>query len=220
MELLDRLTALGRLLPSVVFVTAYRWHVVAAFNKRTFDYVLKPFSNERIEEALDIVFRRSAGQQAVRSKETLPHRQRLSPQERERIAIKANGRVLLIAPEEVVAVHAEGNYVLLQADAGSHLLRVSISSIAKKLRPYGFLRIHRSVIVNASFVEELQALPTGEYTLRIKGGREYTVTRRYAGSAFMGLLDNRRASAFLDQARLGIENGKGTRGNHRSVSSF
>jgi DNA-binding LytR/AlgR family response regulator len=71
----------------------------------------------------------------------------------------------------------EGNYVLLQADAGSYHLRVSISSIAKKLRPYGFLRIHRSVLVNASFVEELQPLPTGEYTLRIKGGKEYAVVQ-------------------------------------------
>jgi DNA-binding LytR/AlgR family response regulator len=135
--------------------------------------------DKRIEDALDIVFRRSAGQQAVRLVETLPHLQRLAPQKREKIAIKANGRVLFIAPEDVVAVHAEGNYVVLQAHAGSHLLRVSISSIAEKLRPYGFLRIHRSVLVNASFVEELQALPTGEYTLRIKGGKEYTVTRTY-----------------------------------------
>ena len=64
--------------------------------------------------------------------------------------------------------------MLLKADAGSgsHLLRVSISSIAKKLRPYGFLQIHRSVLVNASFVEEVQPLPTGEYTLRIKGGKD------------------------------------------------
>jgi two-component system LytT family response regulator len=136
-------------------------------------------SNERIEEALDIVFRRSAAVRAVRLVETLPQLQKLSPQKREKIAIKANGRILFIAPDDVMAVHAEGNYVLLQADAGSYLLHVSISSIAKKLRPYGFLRIHRSVLVNASFVEELQPQSTGEYTLRIKGGKEYTVTRTY-----------------------------------------
>jgi DNA-binding LytR/AlgR family response regulator len=116
---------------------------------------------------------------AVRSVETFPKLQRLSQQMREKIAIKANGRILLIAPDDVVAVRAEGNYVLLQADARSHLLRVSISSIAEKLRPYGFLRIHRSVLVNASFVEELKKLPTGEYSLRIKGGKKYTVTRTY-----------------------------------------
>jgi two-component system, LytTR family, response regulator len=178
-ELLDQLTTLGRLLPSVVFVTPYQQQSLAAFNKHVVEYVLKPFSNERIEEALDIVFRRSAGERAVRLLETLPHLQRLFQQKSEKIAIKANGRILLVDPDDVVSVHAEGNYVLLQADAGSHLLRVPISSIAKKLRPYGFLQIHRSVLVNASFVEELWPLPTGEYTLRMKGGQEYTVTRTY-----------------------------------------
>jgi two-component system LytT family response regulator len=178
-QLLDQLTARGRLLPSVVFVTAYQQHALAAFDKHAVDYVLKPFSNERIEEALDIVFRRSAAERAVRSVEALPPPRTLSPRKREKIAIKANGKILFIAPDDVVAVHAEGNYVLLQADTSSYLLRVSISSIAEKLRPYGFLRIHRSALVNASFVEELQPLPTGEYMLRIKGGREYTVTRTY-----------------------------------------
>src|ERR1700723_3363349 len=121
----------------------------------------------------------SAAERGIRLVEILPQPQKSSPQKREKIAIKVNGKILFIAPDDVMAVHAEGNYVLLQADTGSYLLRVSISSIAEKLRPYGFLRIHRSALVNASFVEELQPLPTGEYMLRIKGGREYTVTRTY-----------------------------------------
>jgi two-component system LytT family response regulator len=153
--------------------------VLSAFEKHAADYVLKPYSNERIEQAADTVFPRSASERATRLVEPLPQLEKLSQQKREKIAIKANGRILFIAPDDVMAVHAEGNYVLLQADAASYLLHVSISSIAKKLRPYGFLRIHRSVLVNASFVEELQPLASGEYTLRIKGGKEYTVTRTY-----------------------------------------
>jgi two-component system LytT family response regulator len=153
--------------------------VLSAFEKHAADHVLKPYSNERIEQASDTVFSRSASERASRLVAPLPQLEKLSQQKREKIAIKANGRILFIAPDDVMAVHAEGNYVLLQADAESYLLRVSISSIAKKLRPYGFLRIHRSVLVNASFVEELQPLPTGEYTLRVKGGKEYTVTRTY-----------------------------------------
>jgi two-component system LytT family response regulator len=178
-KLLDQLTELGRYLPSVVFVTPYQQHALAASNKHAVEYVLKPFSNKRIEEALDTVFRRSAGEQASSLLETLPHLQRLFQQKSEKIAIKANGRILFIDPDDLVSIHAEGNYVLLQADAHSHLLRASISSIAKKLRPYGFLQIHRSVLINASFVEEIQPLPTGEYALRIKGGKKYTVTRTY-----------------------------------------
>jgi two-component system LytT family response regulator len=51
--------------------------------------------------------------------------------------------------------------------------------MAEKLKPYGFIRIHRSVVVNISAVEEIQPLPTGEYRLCLKGGLEYLVTRRY-----------------------------------------
>jgi hypothetical protein len=51
--------------------------------------------------------------------------------------------------------------------------------MAEKLKPYGFIRIHRSVVVNISAVEEIQPLPTGEYRLRVKGGERYLATRTY-----------------------------------------
>jgi two-component system LytT family response regulator len=66
---------------------------------------------------------------------------------------------------EIVAVQAEGNYVSLQRRPHPYLLRESLSSMADKLKPYGFIRIHRSVVVNISAVEEIQPLPTGEYRL-------------------------------------------------------
>jgi len=78
-----------------------------------------------------------------------------------------------------VAVQAAGYYVSLRYQPNPYLLRESISSIAEKLKPYGFVRIHRSVVVNASAVEEIQPLPTGEYRLRVRGGKEYMVTRTY-----------------------------------------
>jgi len=110
---------------------------------------------------------------------TLPILRQLSQQQPARIAIKANGSILFIDPSDVLVVQAEGNYVLLEREGGSYLLRESISVMARKLRPYGFLQIHRSVLVNASFVEEIQPYATGEYGLRLKGGKEYTVTRTY-----------------------------------------
>ena len=96
-----------------------------------------------------------------------------------RVAIKVNGKILFINLSDVVAVQAEGNYVSLQRNGSSYLLRESISAVAKKLEPQGFIRIHRSILVNASFVEEIRPCPTGEYGLRVKGGKEYTVTRTY-----------------------------------------
>jgi DNA-binding LytR/AlgR family response regulator len=96
-----------------------------------------------------------------------------------RIAIKAKGRILLLDLADILAVQAEGNYVSLLRRPNAYLVHESLSSMAEKLKPYGFIRIHRSVVVNISAVEEIQPLPTGEYRLRVKGGNEYLVTRTY-----------------------------------------
>ena len=178
LELLGRLQQYGRPLPSVVLVTAHAEHAVAAFEKHAVDYVLKPFSSERVNQALEFAFRRTASERAARFVELMPHLPVLQ-QKSFKIAIKSNGRILFIDPHELVVVQAEGNYVLLQQQTGSYLLRESISTIAEKLKPHGFVRIHRSVLVNGSFVQEIRPCATGEYELRVRGGKEYTVTRTY-----------------------------------------
>src|ERR1700683_2049349 len=96
-----------------------------------------------------------------------------------RIAFKAKGGILLLDLADILAVQAEGNYVSLRHQRHPYLVHESLSSMAEKLKPYGFIRIHRSVVVNTSAVEEIRPLPTGEYRLRIRGGREYSVTRTY-----------------------------------------
>jgi len=96
-----------------------------------------------------------------------------------RIAFKAKGSILLLPLADIVAVQAEGNYVSLRHRPNPYLVRETLSSMAEKLKPYGFIRIHRSVVVNVSAVEEIQPLQTGEYRLRVKGGSNYLVTRTY-----------------------------------------
>ena len=179
LDLLGRLQKNKRPLPSVVFVTAHAQYAVAAFEKHAVDYVLKPFSGERVNQALEFACRRTVSERAARLMDLIPHPPVLAPQHSSKIGIKSNGRILFIDPFEVVVVQAEGNYVLLQRENGSDLLRESISTIAEKLKAYGFVRIHRSVLVNASFVKEIRPCATGEYQLRVKDGREYTVTRTY-----------------------------------------
>src|SRR6202049_1839663 len=96
-----------------------------------------------------------------------------------RIAFKANGSIRLLDLADILAVQAEGNYVSLRPRTNSYLVHESLSCMAEKAHTYGFIRIHRSVVVNISAVEEIQPLPTGEYRLRVKGGKEYLVTRTY-----------------------------------------
>jgi len=178
-ELVDHIRERNLPLPSIVFVTAHVKDAVAAFERHTVDYVIKPFSNQNINEALDRAARRAKGERAAKLIEALPQLQKLSRPQYPRIAIKAKGRILLINPGDVVVVQAEGNYVSLQRESDSYLLRESISVVAEKLKPYGFIRIHRSALVNTSFVVEIKPYPTGKYGLRVKGGKEYAVTRGY-----------------------------------------
>jgi len=178
-ELVGELRKRNFPLPSIVLVTAHVEHAVAAFERHTVDYVLKPFSNESINEALDRAARRAKGERAAKLIEALPPLQKLSRPDHPMIAIKAKGRILFINPGDVVAVQAEGNYVSLQRESDSYLLRESISRVAEKLKPYGFIRIHRSALVNTTFVVEIKPYSTGKYGLRVKGGKEYAVTSAY-----------------------------------------
>jgi len=120
-----------------------------------------------------------AREQTASSTETFPGLRALAKPQSLRVAIKVRGKILFINLGDVVAVQAKGKCVWLRQNASSYLLRESISVVAERLESRGFIRIHRSVLVNASFVEEIWPLSTGEYCLRVKGGKEYTVTRTY-----------------------------------------
>ena len=124
-----------------------------------------------------LVIARDVGEQTARSMETFPGLQALAKPQSLRVAIKVRGKILFINLGDVVAVQAMGKYVSLQRNGSSYLLRESISVVAERLATHGFIRIHRSVLVNTSFV--IRPLSTGEYCLRVEGGKEYTVTRTY-----------------------------------------
>ena len=136
-------------------------------------------SHERVREPLTIAFRQAATVPATIPNPALPQAEGSPAWKSGRIAIKSNGRIVLIDPTEILVAEAQGNYVLLQQSKGSVLLRGQISALAEKLQPYGLIRIHRSYLVNAAHVEGMEALVTGEYLLRMRGGKEYNVTRTY-----------------------------------------
>ncbi len=178
LQLIEELSLQTGPMPSVIFVTAYHEHAVEAFEKRAVDYVLKPLVPTRVHEALDIAVRRSQQERAELLLGALKEL-KLRPQRAARMAIKDKGRVIFVDVAEIISVEANGNYVLLQQQAGSYLLRQTMAEIADQLGPEGFIRIHRSVLVNGAHVESIQPGVGSEYLLRTKGGKEFHVTRTY-----------------------------------------
>ncbi len=99
-----------------------------------------------------------------------------------RIAIRVGDKVLFLDAGQVIAAQASGNYVSLQHVSGSYLIREPIARIEQKLGPFGFVRIHRGILVNAAFVKEFTRASGGEYLIRMTSGQEYTVSRTYKGN--------------------------------------
>ena len=122
---------------------------------------------------LRLVERNVTRSAVIPSKRTIPQRQC-------RIAIKGtHGTIVLVDLENVFSVRAKGNYVLLDEASRSHCLRGSIGKMERHLGPFGFVRIHRSSLINAIWADELRRRPSGGYVLRLRGGQEYVVTRCY-----------------------------------------
>jgi LytTr DNA-binding domain len=139
----------------------------------------KVFDEREMGRVLDVAFRRTASDGTAEIAEKAPEQRRSSRSETSRIAINKKGRILFINPSDVLTVVGQGNYVLLQCESNLCRLRESMSAMAEKLEPYGFVRIHRSVLVNKSWVEEIRPYTPGLYLLRLQGGKEFTVTRTY-----------------------------------------
>ncbi len=97
----------------------------------------------------------------------------------ERIAIKVKGSVLFVNPIEVVAAKAQGNYVSLLYRTRTYLVRETMATAEQKLKGVGFVRIHRSILVNVNLVKDLRRDNTGTYVLRMTDGSEHPVGRAY-----------------------------------------
>jgi two-component system LytT family response regulator len=171
--------------PVTIFVTAYDKYAIQAFDAHAVDYLLKPFSDERFEGALQQA-RRYLGTQAtreLREKLTAATQERSSVDARsgflERVVLKSNGCVTFLDVDDIDWIEAAGVYVYLHVGARTHLYRSSVAQLIQRLDPKRFVRIHRSAAVNTSRIRELQARSHGDYTLVLKDGKELTLSRAY-----------------------------------------
>jgi len=159
---LELASVLGRFkdAPQVVFVTAHAEHAVEAFDLRAVDYVLKPVREERLREAVRRIG--DAGTTAP-DDETLP--------------VELGGVTRFVNRSEVFYVEAHGDYARLHTAAGSHLVRLPLSTLEQRWGDAGFLRIHRSLLVSLAHVAEIRT-DNGRCSV-VVNGTELQVSRRH-----------------------------------------
>lgn len=175
-------------LPVVVFVTAYDRYALEAFEIHAVDYLLKPYTEERLLEALERarrhVLARNVGvlnQRIDQLLQRLEQHGASSPQSyTKRIAIKQSGRVRFLDVDEIDWIEAADNYVCLHSDGRTYLLRATMSGLMAQLDPDAFLRIHRSYGVNAERIREVRPLSSGDAVVVLEDGTELRSSRTYS----------------------------------------
>ena len=181
-------------MPPVVFVTAFDTHALQAFRVHALDYVLKPFDDARVEEALsharEHLTTRRDGELGRRLAALLGDREAtLAPHTTppaspatyvSRFGVRDDDRTRFVAASSIDWFEADSNYVVLHVGTTEYRLRTAISVLARSLDPRQFAQIHRSIIVNLDRVREVQAWFGGDYVAILHDGRRLRVSRTFA----------------------------------------
>jgi two-component system, LytTR family, response regulator len=167
-------------MPPVIFITAHDEYAIQAFEVNAVDYLLKPVTRERFQQALARVRERISAQgQDNGHVRALLQQLSAPPRFLARVALRAAGKISFVNVEDIMYVQAAENYVQLHLKSARHLLHVPIATLEASLDPETFLRIHRSMIVNVKHVQELETGPHGEYIVVLKGGTKLQSSRSY-----------------------------------------
>jgi len=169
-------------MPPTIFVTAYDQHALKAFELAALDYLVKPFDDERFEQAL------ARGRAHVELREARALRERLrsmldgepsAPASRylQRIPVESRGKVTYVQVDQVDFIAASGPYAEIVVGTRRHLVRETMQSLEGSLDPARFMRVHRSAIVPLDRVETLLRGAGGDYELQLKTGARVRVSR-------------------------------------------
>ena len=167
-------------LPAIVFITAYDKHALKAFEVHALDYLLKPFRQERFNQAL----------QRARTQLAKPGTDEINPglaalieqlqaenNYLDRFMIKSSNRVVFVKAGDVDWIESAANYALLHVGDKTHVVRETMHALESKLSPKTFQRISRSAIVNLERIKELQPMGKGQYVILLANGKQLMMSR-------------------------------------------
>lgn len=182
----DGFTVLKKLykVPYVIFTTAYDHFAIKAFEINAVDYLLKPFDQERMDLSLErmqnILHKEEAANLSIKINDIIQEYHKPEEDNQNSLfEIKKNGRILRILNEDIVSIHADGNYVVLKTIDQKYLYRSTMQKVASELPSSSFARVHRSILVNKRFIDRIVYKGNSTYKIVLKtddfllSGRSY-----------------------------------------------
>lgn len=155
--------------PLIVFVTAFERHALRAFEAQAFDYLLKPFTDERFVDVVRRLVRRLRERDQARE----------GPPQAQSLLVRDGTRTIVVPYDDIVWIEAEDYYARLHLRNRTVLVRESLRSLQHVLSGAGFVRVHKSSIIRVASVRTLIPLVSGDQSLTLADGTTLRVSRRH-----------------------------------------
>lgn len=166
----------GTAWPAVIFTTAYDEHALAAFELHAADYLLKPFAQDRFNDAVAHALQRSAAATHV-----LPALEAAVEQPADapltRVLVRDQGRIIPLLVGDIEALRSDTKYTALTSRGHTYLVRLPIAAFEQRLDAQRFLRVSRSCIVNLDFVDAMTPDENSQFVIRLRDGSSVTASR-------------------------------------------
>lgn len=166
--------------PAIIFTTAYNQYAIEAFELRAVDYLLKPFSKERFEEAVDKVREKlHPDQDMTKTFKQLLQSWQPGKDYLTRIPSRIGDKIYILPDDEIVYFKSEDKVVFAYLADSDFIVNYTLEELQNRLHPDKFFRIHRSTIVNLNYVKTIEAWFGGGYKMKVKDKRntELTISR-------------------------------------------
>ncbi|MDT3402745.1 LytR/AlgR family response regulator transcription factor [Mucilaginibacter terrae] len=165
--------------PQVIFTTAFDEYAIKAFETHAVDYLLKPFSRERFNKAVDkfLAAQIPAAQPATKSTEDLLETAAQSPSQHERVVVKTGTKVKIIPVQDIEYLAADDDYVSIYTAEGSFLKNKTMSFFEQTLDARQFARVHRSYMVSVSQITRIDPYEKDAHVAILKSGKRIPVSK-------------------------------------------
>lgn len=164
--------------PVVIFSTAYDQFAIKAFELNATDYLLKPYTQDRFNEAVKKAVQKiesdTSGQNEIQS---LNEAKESLGESIDRIVVKTGNKIQILALDHINHFEAQDDYVAIHAEQGKFLKQIRMKHLEENLPSKEFVRIHRSHIVSVAGIEKLELYEKDSYLLSLKNGKQLPVSR-------------------------------------------
>jgi len=164
-------------LPAIVFTTAYDQHAVTAFELHAADYLLKPFSRERFDRAVQRVLDDGAAPPGVAAQALAAGARGTAPAPMQRILVRDRGQIFPLNVTEIEYLKSDTKYTAIAARGQLFYVRLALADIEPQLSPERFLRVHRNAIINLDHVQAMKPDDQSQLEILMRDGSTLLANR-------------------------------------------